>query len=81
MNEKKLLCRTLLKNQTLFWACLHAPPLWHPHIRIVTYCLYGKSHNIQQIQTVASQCAPSPMGDWWRKKGASYDKNDVFNRA
>ena len=42
------------------------------------YCLYGKSRNFQQIQTVASHCAPSLMGDWWRKRGASFKENWVF---
>ena len=31
------------------------PPLWHPHHGIVTYYLYEKSYNLQQIQTIAYQ--------------------------
>jgi hypothetical protein len=50
------------------------PLLWHPPIRILTYYLYQKSHNFQQTWIVVSHCAPSPDGDWWRKRGASYKK-------
>jgi hypothetical protein len=55
------------------------PPLWHPPY---------SDNDVLPVQEevkiidVKSHCAPSPLGDWWRKRGYQLTrKKYVFYRA
>ena len=51
------------------------PPLWHPPHGIFTYYLYEKTHNFFcKSESLYPDAPRPPMGDWWRKRGASYKK-------
>ena len=61
-----------------------APPLRRPHNGIVLYYLYTnlkKCGIFLHGNTGASHCAPSPLGDWWRKRGVSYSVKTEFCRT
>ena len=47
-----------------------SPPLWYPHDATVMY--YWLRENEQTGNNTLSQCAPSPTGDWWRKRGLHF---------